>query len=174
VGLDYSTFGRLERHELENVSVRQLALACAAVGLELSIRTYLRGDPARDAAHLRLLARFRSRIPPGAPWATESPMPIAGDLRALDGWTRLGGQSIGVEAETRLTDVQAVERKALLKKRDAKLDRMFLLVAESRPNRALLEAHREALRSSFPLDTRQILAAMARGLAPGADGIVVL
>lgn len=174
VGLDYSTFGRLERQELDNVSVRQLALACAAVGLDLSLRTFLRGDPARDAAQLRLLARFRSRLPADAPWATESPMPIPGDLRALDGWTRAGGQSIGVEAETRLIDVQAVARKAMLKKRDARLDRMILLVAESRPNRALLGVHREALRSTFPLDTRPILAALSVGVAPASDGIVVM
>lgn len=174
VGLSYSTFGRLERRDLENATVRQLALACAAVGLDLSLRTFLSGDPARDAAHLRLLALFRSRLPSDAPWASEAPLPIPGDLRALDGWTRIEGRTIGVEAETRLTDVQAVERKAMLKKRDADVDRMILLVGESRANRALLGLHRDALRASFPLDTRSILTALSKGICPEADGIVVL
>jgi transcriptional regulator with XRE-family HTH domain len=174
VGLDPSTFGRIERGELENVTIRQVALACASVGHDLSIRSYLRGDPARDAGQRRLLERFRVRLPPGAPWATEVPMPIPGDLRGLDGWTRLAGSSIGVEAETRLTDVQALERKILLKARDADLDLVILLVAETRANRAILEIHREALRTSFRLDTREVMAAIERGIPPRANGIVVL
>jgi hypothetical protein len=174
VGLDYSTFGRIERHELGNVSMRQLALACTAVGLEISVRAYPGGDPARDAAQLKVLGRFRSRLPPAAPWATEVPMPIPGDLRALDGWTRLLGVTIGVEAETRPRDLQAVVRKALLKKRDAGLDRMILLLAESRANREMLALHREDLRAVFPLDTRSILAAISKGEPPAGDGIVVL
>jgi hypothetical protein len=71
-------------------------------------------------------------------------------------------------------DVQAVERKTMLKKRDGDLDRMILLVAESRANRDLLAVHREALRVSFPLDTRPILAGLSMGRSPSADGIVVL
>lgn len=174
VGLDHSVFGRLERHELGNVTVRQLALACAAVGLRLSARTNPSGDPARDAGQLRLLQRFRARLPSTSPWATEVPMPMAGDLRALDAWTRLRGQTIGVEAETRPHDIQAVTRRALLKKRDAGLDRLILLIADTRGNRDLLAAHREDLRSMFPLDTREILRALARGEPPSADGIVIL
>jgi transcriptional regulator with XRE-family HTH domain len=174
VGLDPSTFGRIERGELENVTVRQLALACASVGHDLSMRSYFRGDPARDAGHRRLLERFRVRLPPGAPWATEVPLPIPGDLRGLDGWTRLAESSIGVEAETRLSDVQALERKVLLKARDADLDLVILLVAETRANRAILDAHREALRTSFPLDTREVMASIAKGVPPRANGLVVL
>ena len=131
VGMDDSTFQRIERHLLPNVSIRQLALACAAVGLELSVRTFLSGDPVRDAGQLRLLARFRARLPAAAPWATEVPLPIPGDLRALDGWTQIQSSTIGVEAETRLSDIQAIERKALLKKRDANLERLILLVADT-------------------------------------------
>jgi hypothetical protein len=174
VALDPSTYGRIERGELENVTVRQLALACASVGRDLSVRSYPRGDPARDAGHRRLLERFRVRLPPGALWATEVPLPIPGDLRGLDGWTRLAGLSIGVEAETRLSDIQALERKVLLKARDADLDLVILLVAETRANRAILAIHREALRTSFPLDTREVMAAVTEGMPPRANGIVVL
>jgi transcriptional regulator with XRE-family HTH domain len=174
VGVHHSTFGRIERHQLRNVTARQLALACAAVGLDLGIRTFLAGDPVRDAPQLRLLARFHARLPPRSPWAVEVPMPVPGDLRALDGWTRLEDTAIGVEAETRLSDLQAVARKAMLKKRDARLDRIVLLIAESRANRAVLTLHREDLRATFPLDTRPVMAALSQGRPPAADGIVVL
>lgn len=101
-------------------------------------------------------------------------MPIGGDPRALDGLLAVGGSSIGVEAETRLGDVQAVDRRIQLKKRDARLDRLILLVADTRFNRLMLERHREALRASYPLDTKAVVAALARADAPSADGIVVL
>jgi hypothetical protein len=95
-------------------------------------------------------------------------------MRAIDAMTRVGSQSIGVEAETRLGDIQAVGRKVQLKKRDARLDVMILLVGETRGNREVLTAYREVLRNSFPLDTRSVLASLARSEAPRADGIVVL
>lgn len=174
VGLDFSTFARIERNEIDNVSVRNLALACAAVGLVLTTRAYPAADPVRDAAHTRLLARFRERLPDSALWLTEVPLPIPGDLRALDGFSRLGGRTIGIEAETRLTDLQAMERKVQLKKRDAQLDVLILLVADTRSNREVLGLHRENLRAAFPLDTRTVLAALSAAEAPAADGIVIL
>ena len=174
VGLDETTFGRLERRELEHPSVEQLALACASVGMDLGVRAYLVGEPVRDAGQLRLLARFRACLAPQMPWATELPMPPRGDLRALDGWTRADGLDIGVEAETRLGDLQALQRRALLKKRDAGLDRLVLLVADTKSNRIVLDVHRDALRAGFPLDTRAVLAGLRAGHAPAADGIVVI
>ena len=92
-------------------------------------------------------------------------MPIPGDLRSLDGRTRLDERFVGVEAETRMSDVQALTRRALLKKRDSSVAVLVLLVADTRANRAILVAHRESLRGSFPLDTREILTAISRGHA---------
>lgn len=174
VGMDESSFARLERAALEHPTADQLALACSAVGLVLRLRAFLVGEPVRDAGQLRLLARLRARIAPGLPWATKVPMPSPGDQRALDGWTRADGLSIGIEAETRLGDLQALQRRALLKKRDATLDRLVLVVADTRDNRNVLDAHRELLRGSFPLDTRRVLSALGSGHAPAADGIVII
>lgn len=174
IGMSAAAFWRIEHNAVSTVSVRSLELASAAVGLSLSMRAYPVADPVRDAAHLALLGRMRARLPPGAPWHTEVPMPIAGDLRALDARTELQGSWIGFEAETRVIDIQAVQRKALLKERDAHLGRIMLLVADTRANRAVIAANREALRGSFPLDTRAILAALSAGQVPPADGIVIL
>jgi transcriptional regulator with XRE-family HTH domain len=174
VGMSRASFGRVERGEMANVSVRSLCLAAASVGLEFSGRTYLAGEPIRDAGHLRLLARFRERLPIGAPWATEVPLPIPGDLRTLDARTALGRKVVGIEAEVRLRDFQAIERRVLLKKRDGRLDLVILLVADTRNNRAVLTDRREDLRACFPLDARQILSAISRGQAPAGDGLLLL
>ena len=174
VGMHPSTFGRIERNELLTVSMEELALAGAAVGLQLSVRTYPSGDPARDAAHLRLLGRFKARLDPSLPWRTEVPLPIPGDLRALDGQSWIDRKMLAVEAETKLHDIQALERRALLKQRDARAACLVLLVADTVHNRELIAAHREVLRGSFPLDTRVILASLGRGELPTANGIVVL
>ena len=45
---------------------------------------------------------------------------------------------IGVEAETRLRDLQALQRRLALKRRDGGVDRVILLVADTRSNRAIL------------------------------------
>lgn len=174
VGLSYSTFWRVERNEIESVSVETLDLACAAVGLVPSLRAFPAADPARDAAHISLLARLRRRLPDGAPWEVEVPLPIPGDLRALDARSKLAGQLVGFEAETRLTDAQGLERKVMLKKRDARLDRIIVVVSDTRLNREFLLIHREALRPAFPLDTRAITAALSRGAIPELDGLAVL
>jgi len=172
-GISHSSFGRIERGLIHSVSIDRLCRAAAAVGLRLSIRFYPSGDPVRDSAHSRLLVGFRGRLPTGTPWATEVPLPIPGDLRALDAQATLD-RVVGIEAETHLTDLQALERRLALKKRDAHLDRLVLLVADTKHNREVLGIHREALRSGFPLDTRGMLAHLGRGLAPPADGIVIL
>ena len=69
-----------------------------------------------------LLDRFRGRISPVFTWRTEMPIPIEGDLRAWDVALTAGRLSIGVDAETRLRDVQAVDRRIMLKLRDSGFD----------------------------------------------------
>jgi transcriptional regulator with XRE-family HTH domain len=174
VGLSSSTFWRIERGATPNVSVQAIALACAAVGLAPALRAYPAGDPVRDAGQLAVLRRLRACLPPDAPWQTEVPIAIPGDLRALDARTILERATIGFEAETNLADLQSLDRRAQLKKRDANLDRLILVVADTRSNREVLRLHREALRPSFPLDTRAVLAALRAGTAPPQDGIVLI
>jgi hypothetical protein len=100
-------------------------------------------------------------------------MPISGDLRGADGLIEGDLGTILVEAETRLADLQAVERKALLKKRDLGAERMILLIADTPNNRTVLELHAE-LRERFPIGARRCLAALGRGEDPGGDCLVVL
>jgi len=68
VGISSSQFGRIERAEIQGLTIEQASRAAAAVGLKLVARGYPDGDPVRDAAQLRLLERFRVRLPPGSGW----------------------------------------------------------------------------------------------------------
>lgn len=81
---------------------------------------------------------------------------------------------ICVEAEMRLDDLQALERRIALKRRDGGNPLVILLIADTESNRRRILAHRDALRSSFPLDSRVVLTALGAGRAPEAGGIVIL
>lgn len=174
LGMSHSQFGRIERAELEGVTVDQLSRSCAAVGLRLIARAVPDGDPAIDAGQLALLGRFRKLLPPGMPFRSEVPLPSPGDRRTWDGSVTLEGVEVAVEAEARLRDIQALDRRSALKRRDGRRDVIILVVADTAHNRAMLDLHREDLRSSFPLDGRQLLPLLRAGRAPRASGILVL
>jgi hypothetical protein len=78
-----------------------------------------------------------------------------------------------VEAETRLGDIQALERGIAGKQRDIQIERVVLLVADTRHNRHVIESVPELSRR-FPIGTRACLAAFTRGRDPGGDCLVVL
>ena len=172
-GLSGSEVGRIERGEAPWLTVIQTSRLLKAVGLDLSAKAFPGGPPIRDAGHLRLLADFEARLPPTLRCIREWPIPNDRDRRAIDILVAGLPRRTGVEAETNLHDLQALERDINGKRRDGKVERMVLLVRDSKRNRAILRAA-DALRRSFPLETRAMMAALARGRDPGADGIVVL
>lgn len=173
VGLSHSAIGRMERGVVQRITVDRLALVAAILGMDLRIGLFPTGTPVRDAAHLALIGRLRARVPTALRWRTEVPVPIAGDLRTAD--VVIDGESIDamVEAETRLDDVQAMERRINLKQRDLGIRRVILLVADTRHNRAVLDAHPEVL-DRFPISTRACLAALRECRDPGGNAIVLL
>lgn len=173
VGLSHSAIGRMERGAVQRITVDRLALVASVLGMDLRIGLFPTGTPVRDAAHLALISRLRSRVPTSLRWRTEVPIPIAGDLRSAD--VVIDGRSVDamVEAETRLGDLQAMERRVYLKQRDLGVRRVILLVADTRHNRAVLEAHPELL-DRFPISTRACLSALREGRDPGGNAIVLL
>jgi len=173
-GMSHAQFGRIERGVLADLTFDQVCRAAAAVGLRLSARTFPDGDPVRDAGQLALLERFRARLPPGTRWRTEVPLPSPGDRRAWDGVAERDGRRAGCEAETRLGDIQALDRRLALKERDGDVDVVILVVADTAANRRALDAHGEVLRARLPLDGRAILDSFRSGRLPAEGGIVVL
>ena len=117
-GVSASWISRIERGLAPDVSLLLLGVVLAVVGLDLSVRAFPDGVPLRDAGHRSLLSRFRALLPAGTPWRLEVPLPIPGDQRAWDALTGLWGLRVGIEAETGPTDLQALERRIMLKARD--------------------------------------------------------
>ena len=173
VGISHSEVLRIERALAPHVGLEILARLAAIVGHELSLGVHPVGAPVRDKAHVALLERFAARLHPALRWRTEVPLPLEGDLRSCDG--RIDGTGIAtvVEAETRIDDVQAVQRKARAKQRDARVPRLILLVADTRHNREVIRDVPD-LRREFPISTRACLAALARGDDPGGDCLVIV
>jgi hypothetical protein len=174
VAMSHAQFGRIERGEIKGLTIEQASRACAAVGLKLVVRTYPDSDAVLDTPQLALLERFRVRLAGKGTWAREVPLPIAGDRRAWDAVVEIGGHRVAIEAEARLRDLQALERRIALKQRDGGLQVVVLLVNDTAANRAILKAHDREIRASFPLDGRAVLAAMDAGHPPAANGIVVM
>lgn len=175
VEMSASQVGRFERGQLRDVTIEKVCRLSAAVGLEASLRLYPDGDPVRDAAQVRLLVRVHERIAVAVGWRTEVPLFGRDDARAWDAVADGTGCIDGFEAETRLNDIQATERRVMLKLRDdASIRHVFMVVADTRANRAALALGRETLRGNFPLDTREVLASFANGRCPGANGLIII
>lgn len=175
VGMSASQVDRFERGTLDDVRLGQLCRLAVAVGLSPTLRFFPDGDPVRDAGHLRLFERLRSRLPATARLRSEVPLQGRTDLRAWDAVLDGHGCSDAFEIETRLADVQATERRVMLKSRDdAFVAHTFLVIGDTRANRSALAIGREPLRGNFPLDTRAVLAAFGSGRCPGSNGLIVL
>jgi transcriptional regulator with XRE-family HTH domain len=169
-----SEVSRRELGRSPRVSGQKLAVHAAAVGLRLSVKLWPIGGGIRDAAQARYIATFVARV--GRLWRVmlEAPIPIAGDLRAIDILLLNDAARVAVEVITRLADLQAQVRSAQLKARDIGATRLILVVAATRANRAALNAARGTLAEAFDLDTRRLMADLAAGRDPGRDGIVLL
>lgn len=173
-GMPASAWSRLERGGLIRVPIVQLARATEVVGLDLSIRTFPGGRVLRDEGHVRLLERLRALLAPTVGWRTEVPLPLAGDRRAWDAVIRIARIRIGVEAETRARDAQALERRLALKQRDGGMDHVILLLADTRHNRRFLRECGEGFLAGFPMAGSVALARLAAGEDPGGSAIVLL
>ncbi len=166
--------GRIERGVLTSVTIDQLARLAAVLGLDLTVKVYPGGRPLRDQAQVTLLDRFRADLGPSLALLTEVPVPIMGDRRAWDAQVVGGSATIGVEAETRLRDAQAVLRRIALKKRDSNIDVVILLLADSRTNRAAARDAETSLRAMFPTPPREALRALRQGSIPRASALLIL
>lgn len=171
VGISQSVLSRLEGGR-STCSVGVLAMIAAVLGLDLVVSLHPGGAPVRDAGHIRVMTRLRERLPRHFVLKTEVPIPIAGDRRAIDSLIADPALNTGFELETRLTDAQALVRRAILKQRDAGIACMVLVFPDTAANRQAVEAAAPTLRPSFPLGTRAILAALRAGTTPSANGIL--
>lgn len=81
---------------------------------------------------------------------------------------------VRTDAETRVGDLQAVERRIALKQRDGREDCVILLLADTKHHRALLDVAGAGLRERFPVSQRTALAALRAGRSPGGNALILL
>jgi transcriptional regulator with XRE-family HTH domain len=175
-GLSPSLVSRIERGVHVHASADSIIRLGAAVGLDVRLRGYPGPDPALDTGQLRLIGRLAARLSPSVRLRTEVPIPIAGDQRAWDGLVTgfPDGPDLPVEADTRMVDVQAQTRRMALKRRDAGIDHVVGLLADTDRNRAAIAAARASLAAEFPVTPRRALAALAQGRHPGGSAVILL
>ena len=174
LGVSRDLVGRVERRLVRRLSVEYLVRHAAVLGLKASIKLYPLGGAIRDEAQALWIAKLVERI--GHAWrvALDVPIPLPGDLRAVDVLLTSGASRIAVEVITRLRDLQAQIRAAQLKQRDLGADRLIIVVAGNHANRLAIAAARPTLLATFDTDTRRVLAALAAGADPRRDAVVIL
>ncbi|HEY7827468.1 MAG TPA: helix-turn-helix transcriptional regulator [Candidatus Limnocylindrales bacterium] len=174
VGLSRSAVSRIERGTVPAVSVVNLARLMSVVGLELSARAYPSGSPLRDQGQVNVLGRLKGQLAVPLIWRAEVPVGGAGDLRAWDLVISNGQDRVAVEAETRLTDLQAVQRRIALKSRDSGIGTVILLLAASRTNRNAVRLFHDAVMESFPVPGSEVLGDLRMGRLPSGSTVILL
>lgn len=173
LGVSVDRLIRAERGDATTLTIDFVARYAALLGLELAASLYPIGTAIRDKGHLDLLERFRRRLPQLVRWRTEVPIPITGDGRSADGVASTEHADYLVEAETHLGDFQALERRISAKARDLGVDRVVLLLADTRHNRTVVREV-PGVRARFPIDAKTWFHAIAQGQDPGGDALVIL
>jgi transcriptional regulator with XRE-family HTH domain len=179
-GMSRAQAGRVERAELTSVSLEQLARLGAAVGLDVRVRTYPGPDPIRDAGQTKVLGRLRDLLPPSVEMRMEVPLLEAGGQRAWDAvLTNLvdpngARASLQVEVETRLADWQAQLRRIALKTRDASVESVLVVVADTHRNRDAMRLVAPLIADDFPVSARTALQALRQGRHPGGSAIILI
>ena len=152
----------------------RVAEAAALLGLELSVGLHPAGPAIRDKGQQALMGRFRGLLAAAFEVRAEVPFPGPGDPRVWDLVLRLGDVVIGVEAETRVRDVQALVRRMRGRERDGGVDHVILVLSDSATNRRLQDELRLALGPSFSGSGRKLRAALRSGRGPFASGVLLV
>ena len=171
--LPRSTLSRMERGLAPGLTISHGSIVAAVLGLDMSVKLYPADRPVRDIGQLRLLARFKGVVSTAWRWRYEVGLGLDGDLRGWDA-VLIGPIRIAIEAETHIYDVQALLRRIELKLRDSNVDRVVLVIADTRHNRAALAAAADVFTTAFPCPRRRLLAALRAGTDPGASGYVLV
>jgi transcriptional regulator with XRE-family HTH domain len=174
-GISQPALSRIERRKVASPAASDIFAIAAVLGLDVRLNVYEGGEPIHDHAQVRLLPAFRQRIHALLGWLTEVPLPIAGDRRAWDavaiapdGWT-------AIEAISRFGAADATVRPIRQKQRDdPRVRRVLVVIADTKRNRAAVDAARALLVTEFPLRGRDALRDLRAGRTPPADGIILL
>jgi len=134
---------------IDLISFVEVAELASLMGLELLAGLHPVGEPLRDKGHQALLGRFRAELSSAFKVLAEVPLPTPGDQRSWDLLLRLPVQLIGVEAETRIRDMQRLVRHVHQRERDGGVNAIVVVLASTRTTDS-------SLRSSASLSAQRM------------------
>jgi transcriptional regulator with XRE-family HTH domain len=174
LGWSQQNYSRFELNQLGDVSLIDVFAATALLGLEPSLSLHRQGPAIRDAGHEALIGRLLRLLASAWQAAREVPFPNPGDPRWWDVLLRLPDHRLGVEAETRIRDVQALTRRMKERASQGGADALLLILSDSGHNRSLVDQLRSALGDEFQARPRDILQALRAGQALPGSGVILL
>jgi transcriptional regulator with XRE-family HTH domain len=172
IGWSVSKISRLESASSKSTRLIDAVILADAVGLELSVKAYPGTRPTRDAPQARSLHRLLAHVGKPLEYRLEAPLPAKEGSFERRAWDALltergtsGGQT-GLELEQRLYDVQAQTRRALLKWRDGGVERLLLVIADTRGNRRVVDEFPDYFRQIPRLRTAAVIRLLEAGTRP--------
>jgi transcriptional regulator with XRE-family HTH domain len=169
VGMSDAKVSRIEAGASAKLALTDAIVLADAVGLDLSLRTYPGRSPTRDAGHARRLGSFLSHVGRPLRYRTEVLLPARDGIPERRAWDALitgADGETGVELEQRLYDVQSQTRRILLKWRDSGVERLLLIVADTRGNRRVLAEFPDYFGQLPRLRTASVLQMLEAGIRP--------
>jgi len=178
IGVAPSNLWRLEAGQVAGVTVERLSEIASVLGYEISLGIHPVGDPVRDKGQLAVGRRLQAMLSERWRVTDETPLPGAGELRAWDKLLRLVGavppHLVGVDIETRVTDIQALTRRTRIRERDGGVDAIVLVLADSAHNRRIADELRVNLGRAYATSPRSILRSLRSGERLVGGGVVLL
>lgn len=173
-GWPQSRYSRMEQ-SVQPLAVEDMFVVAMLLGLRPKLELYRVEEGLRDQGSQALIARFRS-ILAGAWTATrEAPFPTLGDLRSWDLLIRLGTTyRVGVEAETRLRDIQELVRRIRQRELHGGADHILIILSDSQHNRRHADELRSALGPDYTTHTADLLTALRAGTPLPGSGLILL
>lgn len=174
LGCSQSQFSRFEAKKVKHPTIVRLASIASILGLEPSLTFHAKGPAIRDKGHEALIGRLLKVLSPTWHVLREAPFPNLGDARSWDVLLRLGNYRIGIEAETRIRDVQALVRRMRDRAHAGGADVILIVLSDSAHNRQLVDQLRAALGEDFSTPQSALLQAIRNGTQLRASGVVLL
>ena len=174
LGWSQAFVSRLDRNLVPNVSLLDICMMASVFGLEPSLSFDRVGPAIRDAGHEGLIGRLLRLLSPTWKVAREVPFPNPGDPRWWDLLLRLPDFRLGVEAETRIRDMQALTRRMKERAREGGADALLLILSDSAHNRELVDELRAALGEEFQANPREVIRALRAGRVPPGSAVILL
>jgi transcriptional regulator with XRE-family HTH domain len=176
VGISQSWYSRVETSFAPGVGLVDLSRIAAVLGLVLSVRLYPGGSGLRDAGQSLRLARVLSHVREPLTHGSEVPLPARPDRAEQRSWDAMLfglGRRTAVEVEMRLRDVQDVERRHHLKRRDDPTEGFLLVIAATRANRRVLAERPDVFPNLPRLRPSLVFRELAAGRHPPTGLVLV-